>query len=772
MEIKVIDKNDTDLEKIFDSSSNSFRRSFKDYKEAKKWHESLVQDSKVRLRKQQKITKLANDELPTSNQKLKESADSWKSNVCTGFYSSIVKRVKPGYKQTIKQSEYLTYSKLADTSPLGMQKTATFREKMTKFIRSWSGFNNFTDSLIEEVLHYGYASDISTDPFDWKPIFARQDEAFFPTDSGQLPDDIPGFSYKVEYKIHELADKLVNIEASQEAGWKINNLVKALNNARPDNLNDSDTDENARGIEDLVRESAYGLLDSSAVKVIKAVHIFAVEANKKVSHWLVLEDDSREACLFEKLDQFESVFDCLNTVCLEVGNMKLHGSKGLGRYLYNISMTAERMRNHSLNTAFLASLVLAQNKSKTLSTQPALMVRTPVAVFDENLELTDKKFELDSKSFSLVENFLVGIAESIIGTFLGTISGNEDPDQKASKINYVASIEQVIRSDSHGLFWEHFMRSIQKMQRKAISFDAIRDASMVREAEIKAGVRAIKMSHARDLQAIGEDLTGVPIVEDDDQEYVSTVWLVLELLRGGLEKRDILELRNAPTISIFNDNIEDHKEGIANVVAKYSVNPNIDQDELLKLDISNEIGYDLANKLIVKNQQSISAIEAQRAQLMELVSLMEGEPIPVSERDLHEVHMDVIMAKSKDIYNSLEQDRKPDVLISILKNIFEHFLAHFDALKMMDVGEEVLGKYTQWIEMTSSLLQTRPQNSAPVGANQEAPTPPPPDPQRATEVAKSDIANEQLVENPQPIVPSDSMPLSQGPIDILPKVNK
>lgn len=778
MQIQVLNSNDDLLPKeqsgensVVDPQTLKFRRTFKNSKEAYDWHRSMVQDNKGRLDKQKKIAKMANDTPPTTNASQKNTAEGWQPNLCTGFYSAIKRRVKPGYKKTIDDAQYLTSSKLSTATPEDIQKNQIFRQSTTEFIRSWSGFGNFCDRIIDEMLDYGYSAEISTDPYDWKPIMARQDEVFFPSGCGQISEEIPGFSYLQKYQIHELADRLKNPEISKMAGWNVKNLVKALNKAKPDNRQETGSEDQTRAIEDLNRESAYGLTSSSGVKVVKTVHVFAVEPNGKVSHWLVLDQSGNDQLLFEQLDQFKDIFDCLNTISLEVGNGKLHGSKGIGRLLFNITQQAERIRNQTLTASFLAGQLIVQKKGKSQISNSPITIRSPFTFLDENLELLENKLSVNPEAFAYVDQFMVSLAEGIIGAFLGTISNNQDKEQKASKINYVASINQVVSADAYRRFWEHFMRTIQKIQKKVYSNDNINTAWELYQAEQKTGKEVLTKEEASELVEIGEDLAGTPVVDSEEISNFEAIVQCLKLMRKGLKKTEIRKLRNASTISVSDDAIDGKGEGIAQVQALYAGNPIVDQNALAKMNIASIIGNDLAEKLVIPGGMDTTTVVAQRDQLIELVALMAGEPIQAAEIDIHPVHMDVIMAKTKE-FTEMVKGKLPEEIQAIVVNVMDHFASHLEFFKKTGAEAEEVGRYEQWLQITQQLSQEQA-NPAPSNGTAPASQPMPTGGlESPREPGETDAVNQQQSVSPQPIPPQDSMPLSRGQINLNPKVQQ
>lgn len=746
-----------------------FRRKFTDAKAAWEAHKKAVEDSKERAEKMRKIAELDNCEPPFNQSKLKAAEQDWRFNFSTGFFPAIKRRVKPSYTQIITEAKSLTQSRLAEETDEAKQKTRDFQEAITRHLRGWADWDAFVEQVVDEDLLYGYAAEISTDPYDWKPIFCRQDEVYFPAGCGQNATAVPIFSYIQRFRIDELADKLIDPETSKLAGWNIANLVKCINKAKYDNRLGTAI-ENQREVADLVRESNYGTTQKSGVKIVKAVHIFVLEANKKVTHYLV--DHENGDTMFEALDQFASMEDVLSLFTLEVGDGKLHGSKGLGRILYNISTAAEKSRNLAFDNGYLAGLLLVKKANKTASGNP-LQIRAPLAVINDGWEVIKERFETTPEAFVQVDRFMTQLAEAAVGAFL---SGNDlssagGEKSTAAEVNYVASLEAQIRQGILRRFYQQFMKVVQKAQRRICANDYIKAAFEIFTYEQQTGrqfMTQTKADFVQDSQG-PEAVVGVPIVDETGYGH-DCIALLVELMRKGLTPLDLFELRESSTISTFDEAFDNNDQGLTNVVGKYAGNPNVDQMKLIEADISKDIGYHKAKEFIIPNADGTLQAEQTRLQLMETLSMLQGEPMMVSPRDAHTIHMDVIMAKTKEMAQNLTS-KAPDEAKVLVKNILDHFLSHIDAEKAKGTKPDVLKPYEQWVEKTQGLIQgAGAPTQLPDGVQPAAVTPQGEPNMSAQDAPMYQQAQDLLTNNPQPINPEVSKPFSQAPMDLKPNI--
>jgi hypothetical protein len=143
----------------------------------------------------------------------------------------------------------------------------------------------------------------------------------------------------------------------------------------------------------------------------------------------------------------------------------------------------------------------------------------------------------------------------------------------------------------------------------------------------------------------------------------------------------------------------------------------------------------------------------------------------VSPRDANIIHMDTIMAKTKEIAQNMNS-QVPEEGVAIVKGITEHFVSHLEAEKAKGTKPEVLKPYEQWVEKTQGLIQqAAAPTQLPEGVQPAMVPPSEGDPAQASgDPAVYKQAQELLTNNPQPIDPQVSKPFSQAPMDLKPNM--
>lgn len=745
---------------IVDTQTLRFRRAIKEIKDVHDICKKLVSDNDERNKKDAEITKKLNDEAPFKHRELTESGQGWRSNRSTGFMSSLIKRMSPQYKQAVDQARLLTSARLQETGAKAEQKNETFRLEITKLVRSWPKWNQLLTQIIFENLVFGSSVACWTDEMDWRPMFARRDYSFFPDGCPQDAKDVPLWCLKQNFMIYELADKLVEPEISSASGWQIENLVKAINESKPEDRRSGGT-SNFRELEDTVRETTIGSSYCQNVKVVQTHHLFIKEYNGKVSHFLVREDNGD--LLFGRLDRYESMEECLTLFTIEEGNGKFYGSKGAGRVLYNTHSSAERSRNLIMDNLYLAGLMILQAKNKG-KRAVSIDVTHPFCVVPEDFEVVNMNIKVNPDAFFAIDRHMTSIAEMQIGAFMPSMQlSSEGEKRTASEINYTASIEQQIREGVISRFYNQLMNLVYQMQRRICSEDNIIQARAMTIEEDRNKTSRISRRKAEFLKRLGESVEGIPVIDESNLPNKEAVECCYNMLREGLEPEDIFELANCPPQQVTQDMTEKLANAFMQISAQYTGNPNIDQQKLMERNLASQVGHDIAKELMIPQEDQTVMAEATRQQLIELGPLFQGEQIEVSPRDNHVIHMDVLMGKAGQLMSQITPDSVNEMTMMVIQNVAQHYMGHLQGAIASGMKEDELKKYQEFADKVQGLIsqatmmmqQIPPQPQLPPGA-----TPMP-------DVATIPQPGEQQRMMPnQPLPPSQGMPLTQGPLDM------
>lgn len=745
---------------LVDKETLQFRRSVTDAAQAYSICRRLIKDNEDRADKMAAIMNKYNDSQPWSQSKLIAAGQGWRHNRSTGFMSSMVRRIVPSYKQVIDSARVLTSSNFSDSSPANDQKVEWFRVETTKTIRRWYDWHNFNSQLCLENVLFGYAGVNWSDEYEWRPAFMRQDESIFPEGSPQNAKDIPLWMRRKNFLVHELANLLIEPEISESVGWNIKNVVNALNESKPQNRQKySEGDQ--RMFADTVRESTLGYSYSEGVKVVEAYFLYVQEATGLVSMFIVNARDGSE--LMKHYDRFESMDEVLAVLAVEIGNGKLHGSKGAGRILYNTHVGIEQARNFIADGLYLAGLILMKGTTKG-KTQAAITVQHPICVVGENYEVLPQKFEVDTEAFFALDRHLSQLAEIQVGAFMpGQLLDQSGKKRTASEINYVASVEMQIKEGVLSRFWSQYQQIIYQMQKRMYSTENLKAALEIYKDMTQGTIRKVTKKMINFLVAIGQSIVGLEPIDESRYLNKEAVDTCVKLLKKGMTVAEIFELGQCPPNEVTQDMSQTVAQMIDQVVARYAGNKSIRQQELMKRDIASKLGNAIAEQLIIPEEDNTIAEEATRMQILEDNAMIGGEEVPISPRDIDEIHMAVIQAKAAELMKTMTSDALNEESLKIATNLMKHFDEHLKSAMSKGAKKEQMQEQIAFSMQTHAVLDKILQ------ATGGKPLAPPQIPEGMTPLHSN---LNQRAGLPPAVHQSPAHGLSRGPINVNPNISK
>lgn len=649
--------NDASTADIVNPQTGEVLPSVLTFEQAYQTYKNFVSDNRERNNKNAAIARKINGEQPWNPRKLRAAGQAWRSNRPTGFMSSLIKRLTPPYKQVVDQLPLLTYSRFSDQK-LGTEANQdVFRRAITDCIRQWDGWSDFMSQLVDEDIGYGYAAVGYEDEFTWKPKMHRSDEAMFYVGCPQLASKVKLWALKEDFFVDDIVEILRNPEAATDAGWRVDNLIKKLNTSSKQ-FDDKANEENTRVYEDLIRENNLASSFTSSIRVVKAGHIYALNPDGGVDHYIFDRDDG--VPLFYRRARYTKMENCLALFTAEVGDRTLHGSRGAGRALYNTHVSIEQARNLIQDALHLSGLLLLRKTQKagvgSVET-PGLTVNHPFAIVGDGYEVLENvKFEINSEAFFALDRHSTMQAEIQIGAFMpGQILDDKGQRRTASEVNYVASIDAQIRAGVLARFADQVFALIDQMQRRICRPLVAQYAQQVHEQIIATG--KIPVFDIELWNSLVEGGTEGEFFYVELPSYIDhdALRCVLKMIQEGLTLSQISILANSSSRANVDDAIASQSGVLDLIVSKYAMDPIIDTVELKRRDIASKLGASAAERLMNVDLSPMSTLRQQRQQLIELTSMMAGQPMPIDPTDDDKAHLDAMVSRILPMIEQVEQ---------------------------------------------------------------------------------------------------------------------
>lgn len=550
---------------------------------------ALSRDNEERVKKNARILDAYNAAPPYDSAKLRAEGLAWKTNFSTKPLAQVVDRVVPQYVTAIRNLKYLTASALPDDQPDAARKTEIFRRLVTETVRSHPEWEDLLASIVQEMVLFGYCAVAWPWKTEWFPTFYSQDDFLAPVGTRHTASSATVLAFREHYLRHELLAHIADREAASAAGWRVDNVIKAINAAAPRDPR-SATGDVTRATVELERELsvAASFVGSERVRVW---HVFVAEVDGSVTH-VAFEDYSGLELLWRE-KAFDSMDDVAAFFTFQHGTGKLHSSKGVGRELYNVARVLDRARCEMIDRLNLSGKMVLQAADNDLR-RFRMSIFGNAVLLSNAFQYVPVKVDAGAESYFAVDRFLTQILEQVAG--VPTLPQFERDRVTQAEATLFAQFEMGRRLPLMERFLVQFARMMTVIQRRLLS-------PLVRDP------RAVALQQR--LQAV---------LLPEEYEYLAT----------------------QPTLTAVRDLDELQKLAVIELSREARGNPLYNQYELERRRVMAQFDAEFANAVLLPPNDPTQTREQSRQQELENLLLERGQPVPVSPRDDHLVHLAVL----------------------------------------------------------------------------------------------------------------------------------
>ena len=609
---------------------------------------SLENENSDRIKKNARILRKYNAERPNDPAQLAAHGLSWKQNFSTKPLTTLADKVVPRFTRALKEMRYLTASKLPDRFPNAAAKTELFRSEITKLCRARDGWDEFVwESAFEDVL-FGFCAAGWTDRFTWFPKLFAQADFLVPSGTKHTSNGSQIVCFREDLLTHELFRSIQNKEAAKVVGWNLENVIKAIDCAKPDDRRSKNTDMDLV-YADLQREN--NILQSFVGnKTISVWHVLVAEVDGWVTH-VAFDAESKQE-LFWKNKQFKTMADAASFFSFQHGNGKIHGSKGIGREIYTMAGVLDRARNEVVDRLQLSGKVLLQCDEAQIKRFRMSVVGAAILIAN-GYTVAQAKIEPAVESFMQLDEFITNLLDQIAGsTSPKAFTG--DRVTKAA-VELYAAREEERRDTVIERYLTHFARMMGTIQKRICD---------PRTSE----------SDAKELQA---------------------------LLLQSMTQEELDYLANQPAVSTIADYSEQERQAIVMLATEVRGNPLYDARKLEKRRLTAQFDAEFAEDVLLPENDPTVTAEQSRMQMIESDQLTKGQELPVSPRDNHAIHLDTLRAEVTEMIEAAGDS--PDI-IQTLGAMLGHAAQHVEYAEQMGIGDQV-AESKQWLTETQKIMQ-------------------------------------------------------------------
>lgn len=604
------------------SAGEPTQRSIKDIGQARDVTRTIIQANRQRQIVNSRILAKYNAQRPYDPGRLESEGLGWKQNMTTKPLPLWIEKVAPRFCEAVAGVKYLTDSKLSDKWENSTEKSERFREVITKTIRNRPGWKSFVEDLAFDNALFGHTVVSWLDEFTWFPKCFQMAENFLPDGVKQDAAKAQFIVLKEQYLPHELFEYIKDRETAEALGWDIEETIKAINAASPSQIRDL---LNVGGTievwyQNAIRWLTLGLSFMAGASTIVVYTLLVREVTGKVSHYRM--GGNELLGIFTKEDRFESMEECASFFAYQRGDGTMHGSKGIGRDLYELAGAIDRTRNEVIDRSILSGKMIVQGNVQRLHTFKMHVIGATV-VLPDNWKITDQKVDGNIEPFLKLDAYFGLLADQLIGNTSPRQFGGERTTK--AEVDLFAAREEETKDTRITRFLEQFVPMVRTMQRRICNPDTV-------EPDAKAAQEELLRHMTREEL---DELSGSPVA--------STV-------------RDLTPLERQMKSAFCNE-----KKG----------NPLYNQRALEVEDGTARVGAEFVDRVLLPTNDPTEQAEQTRLQQMELALLLQGTPVAVSPRDNHEIHLGILMPVAEQQASAMMEGASHT-------GIFETLVAHIN----------------------------------------------------------------------------------------------
>lgn len=614
----------------------------------------LEEENRDRNAKNARIMSKYNAERPHKQSELEAEGLLWKSNFSSQPLAALIDRIAPRFARALNSARYLTSAKLPDHVPQSAIKTERFRSELTKLCRSRRDWKNFVAEVAQENSLFGYTCAAFVDEYSWWPRHFRQDEFFVPEGTKQSSMYAQLVVLQESLLVHELFKLIEDKEEAADAGWKIKETVESINNAMPDDIR-SKFSADARRYEDTLREATIYASHASGAKVIKLSHVFVVEHDGKVSHYIL--DSNSWKRLFSREDRFESMAQVATFFSFQQATGKLKASKGVGRTVYALAGIVDRARNEVVDRLQLSGKIVVQGDPRNLAQLKMSVIGNCVFIAKD---FTVQKEKIDAG----VDEFLT--LDTWVKSLMDEIAGNVSPAAAASQlqgervtngqVNFIADLQNEGKDTKIERFVTQFADLMTEVGRRAASED----------------------------------------VDDENAKIFQSRCLEI------MSREELDYLASQPAAETVEDLTDVDRQTIIAVSTEHLNDPMCDRRKLLEKKLAAAVDSDFAEDVLLPDQDPKVVAEQSRMQALENLLLSSGQQVPVSPRDNHVIHIEGSLALADQLSTAIAQDPNQ---VTKMKLVADHIEAHLQLALEAGVDKNQLVPYVEKLKVIRDGIQ-------------------------------------------------------------------
>lgn len=243
-------------------------------------------------------------------------------------------------------------------------------EEFDRMLRSYDMFDFNMQSMIYDRTGFGKGYLMWPEKKGWWFNHIPEHKVLVPDATKASLGRLEVLVVRENYQVHQLWGYIKNKETAKDVGWNPSAVVDSIMNAYPDDVvgNTNDTDA-YHYVQSFMKDK--DICESVRLSTVQAAHVFVKEFSGKVSHLIVMENQTRyqekhkiePGYMFEDYECYDNFREALAAFFFSTLEGSWHGASGLGRDIFSVIEIKNRLLCSAVDNSFLRSGITLKAQS-------------------------------------------------------------------------------------------------------------------------------------------------------------------------------------------------------------------------------------------------------------------------------------------------------------------------------------------------------------------------------------------------------------------------
>lgn len=427
-----------------------------------------IEANRDRARKEAMVKGMFDGNAPFAAAKLKSAGRGWEANFNTLEGKARKSAAKVPYYDIFSGSKtYIDVTSSYGTASEAADYSGIITEELDIPLKAWIGFDFNMNTMLDDFIGFGQGFLVAPNPWSWR--FKKVSKTRVLVLDGTECDVEEGLEvFIVREKM--LQSQLYKYLKSGDSGWDKKAVIEAIRGAQPDTEMDPWQDP----VRIQQRLSDLDIYVTSRAATVNVARLYVKEFDGRITECIILESgysedkEKRPAFLYRKVGRYGSFPEVFAPFFFEMDDGSWHGANGLGKDIFAIMQTLDRVTCQKINATFMRLALILQAKTPSAMQKAALQTIGNAIVVPPDVMIQNSQVLGDIGTAIEVGRDLADMVDSNTGIYRPRIEKPPGNPETATGAQLRFGLSNVLNSSAVNRFLLQLDRYYQELYRRII----------------------------------------------------------------------------------------------------------------------------------------------------------------------------------------------------------------------------------------------------------------------------------------------------------------